>query len=101
MTTRRQTRLRPEICVGTLASGISASMKSGYVSPHSQVCMPPIDVPMTSRRWFTPRPSVSSRCSAVDHVAIAVVGKSRLQAVARLARPAVADVVGQDDEVAR
>ena len=71
------------------------------VSPHSQVCMPPIDVPITSRRWFTPRPSVSRRCSAVDHVAIAVARKPRAQAVARLARLAVADVVGQHDEVAR
>ena len=43
-------RLRPAISTGALASGISASMKSGYVSPHIQVCIPPIDVPMTSRR---------------------------------------------------
>ncbi len=46
----RQTRLRPPICTGRLASGISASIIVGYVSPHSQVCIPPIDVPMTSRR---------------------------------------------------
>ncbi len=50
MMARRQMRLRPEICVGKLASGSKASMKSGYFSPHSQVCMPPIDVPITSRR---------------------------------------------------
>ncbi len=50
MITRRQTRLRPEIGPGRLASGISASMKSGYCSPHIQVCMPPIDVPITRRR---------------------------------------------------
>ena len=36
----------------------------------------------------------------LDHVAIAVVRKSRVQAVARLARLAVADAVGQDDEEA-
>ena len=39
-------------------------MKSGYVSPQSQVCIPPIEVPITSRRWSTFRPSVSSRCWA-------------------------------------
>ena len=50
MIIRRQARFRPEICVGRLASGISASMKSGCISPQSQVCIPPIEVPMTSRR---------------------------------------------------
>ena len=49
MTMRRQTRLRPEICVGRLASGMSASMNCGCSSPQSQVCMPPMEVPMTSR----------------------------------------------------
>ena len=43
-------RLRPEICVGRLARGISASMSSGCRSPQSQTCMPPIEVPMTRRR---------------------------------------------------
>ena len=65
MAIRRHMRLRPEICVGRLASGISASMKSGYISPHSQECMPPIDVPITRRRWLTPSPSVSNRYWAV------------------------------------
>ena len=50
MTTRRQTRLRPEICVGRLPSGMSASMKSGCSSPHSHACIPPIEVPRMSRR---------------------------------------------------
>ena len=49
MTMRRHARLRPEIWVGKLASGMSASMKSGCSSPHSQVCIPPIDVPITNR----------------------------------------------------
>ena len=53
ITIRRIIRLRPAICAGSEASGISASMKSGYISPQSQVCIPPIDVPMTSRRWLT------------------------------------------------
>src|ERR1035438_82960 len=61
ITIRRQTRLRPEICAGRLARGMRASMKSGYRSPQTQVCMPPIDVPRTRRRWFTPSPSASSR----------------------------------------
>src|SRR5437588_270600 len=49
MITRRHARLRPEIRVGRLASGIRASMNSGCSSPQSQVCMPPIEVPMTRR----------------------------------------------------
>ena len=36
-----------------------------------------------------------------DHVAVVVLGKVRVQAVARLARFSVANVVGQDDEVTR
>ena len=47
---RRIIRLRPAICTGALASGISASMKSGCVYPHTQLCIPPIEVPITSRR---------------------------------------------------
>ncbi len=43
-------RLRPAIWVGALASGTSPSMKSGYRSPQTHECMPPIDVPMTSTR---------------------------------------------------
>jgi hypothetical protein len=50
MTIRRIIRLRPEIWTGRLAKGISASMKPGYFSPHTQVCIPPIEVPITSRR---------------------------------------------------
>ena len=55
--------------------------------------MPPMEVPMMSRAWLTPRPSVSSRNSAVDHVGIAVVRKMRMQAVARLTGFAVPDTV--------
>ena len=58
---RRQPRLRAEIWVGKLASGMSASINSGCNSPHNHVCMPPIDVPITRRAWFTPNPSVSKR----------------------------------------
>ncbi|MCU0564796.1 MAG: hypothetical protein MUE48_12820 [Desulfobacterales bacterium] len=57
-------RLRPAIATGRLASGMSASMSCGCVSPHIHVCIPPIEVPMTSRRWFTPSPSVTSRYCA-------------------------------------
>ena len=76
-------------------------MNSGYRDAHSHVCMPPIDVPITSRRWFTFRPSVSRRCSRLDHVDVAVAREPCAQAVARLARVAVADVVRQDDVVLR
>ena len=46
----RITRLRPAICVGTLASGTRPSTKSGYISPHTQQCIAPIEVPRTRRR---------------------------------------------------
>ena len=39
-------------------------MKSGWVSPHTHACIPPIDVPITRRRCVTPRLSVRSRCCA-------------------------------------
>ena len=42
----RQTRLRPAIWAGRLASGTRVSIMSGQRSPHIQHCMPPIDVPM-------------------------------------------------------
>ena len=46
----RHKRLRPAICTGRHAIGMSASMKSGYVSPQTKECMQPMDVPKISRR---------------------------------------------------
>ena len=46
----RMTRLRPAIWVGALASGTRPSTKSGYISPQTQQCIAPIDVPSTSFR---------------------------------------------------
>ena len=43
-------RLRPEICAGVQTIGSSASVKSGYLTPHIQACMPPMEVPTISRR---------------------------------------------------
>ena len=40
----------PAICTGKHASGISASMKSGYTSPQTKECMQPMDVPRTTRK---------------------------------------------------
>ena len=65
MIIRRIIQLRLDISVGCDAIGTSASMKSGYASPQIQVCMPPIELPITRRRCLTPRPSVTSRyCAA-------------------------------------
>ena len=61
--------------------------------------MPPMDVPSASFKWSTPSPSVKSRCCAANHVKIAVAGKSHSQPVARLARRAVPDAIGHDDEI--
>src|SRR3569832_2392902 len=45
----RHSLLRPEICTGRHANGISATKKSGYISPHTKECMHPIDVPRAGR----------------------------------------------------
>ena len=77
------------------------SMKSGYFTPQSQACMPPIELPITSRRCLTPSPSLDQAILRVDHVAIVVVRKCRLHAVGGFRGFAVADAVGNDDEVFR
>ena len=48
----------------TDAIGTAMSMKPGYISAHIQVCMPPIELPITRRRWRTLRCSVTSRYCA-------------------------------------
>ncbi len=44
---------------GTIAT--SASMKSGWLTPHCSVCMPPIDGPTTATTWSMPNFSLSRR----------------------------------------
>ena len=61
---RRIIQLRAAIGVGCAAIGTAASMKSGNMPAHSHDCMPPIELPITSRRCLMPSPSVSSRCCA-------------------------------------
>ena len=60
MIRRRIIQLRLDISVGCEAIGTSASMKSGWATPQIQACMPPIELPITRRRWRMPRPSVTS-----------------------------------------
>ena len=55
ITIRRIIQLRPDIGPGSDAIGTSASMKSGCVVPQTQVSIPPIELPMTRRRWSMPR----------------------------------------------
>ena len=63
--------------------------------------MPPIDVPMTRRRWFTPEAVGQQRVFGVDHVAIADNAEtSSCRPSLGLLDLSVADVVGQHDEVA-
>ena len=64
MIRRRIIQLRLAIAVGCEAIGASASMKSGYFTPHTQVCMPPIELPITRRTWLMPSPSFTSRYCA-------------------------------------
>ena len=52
---------RDAIGVGCEAIGASASIKSGYLTPQIQLCMPPMEFPITSRRCLMPSPSFTSR----------------------------------------
>ena len=61
---RRSIQLRAAISVGCDAIGTSASIICGYFTPQSQVCMPPIELPITSRRCLMPSPSLTSRYCA-------------------------------------
>ena len=61
MISRLIIQLRLDISVGCEAIGTSASMKSGWVTPQIQACMPPIELPSTRRKCRIPSPSVSSR----------------------------------------
>src|SRR5438132_1329462 len=75
-------RFLPAIAAGWQASGIRASMNSGYVSPHTQVCMPPIEAPITSPRWVPRRPSLAGAKtkSAQDEVALGGASRRRARA---------------------
>ena len=61
---RRSIQLRAAISVGCEAIGTSASISADIFTPQSQVCMPPIELPITSRRCLMPRPSVTRRYCA-------------------------------------
>jgi hypothetical protein len=61
---RRSIQLRPDISVGWEAMGTMASIISGWSVPHIQACMPPMELPSTSRSRRTPSPCVTSRCCA-------------------------------------
>ena len=75
-------------------------MSPGYFTPRSSVCMPPIELPITTRRCFTPRCSLHQPVLRVDHVVVVVLREVRAQPVGWLARLAGADRVGNDDVVA-
>ena len=45
---RRHRRLRPSTFVGRAEIGMRASIMSGCRTPHIQVCMPPIEMPITA-----------------------------------------------------
>ena len=64
MSSRRIIQLRPDIGVGSEAIGTAMSIASGYFWAQIQVCMPPIELPITRRSRFTPRCSVTSRYCA-------------------------------------
>ncbi|MNT85519.1 hypothetical protein D3C72_2256960 [compost metagenome] len=61
---RRIIQLRPDMAAGSEAMGTATSMKSGWRWAHTQVCMPPMELPMMARTWRTPRCSVNRRYCA-------------------------------------
>ena len=85
---------------GTIAT--SASMKSGWLTPHCSACMPPIDGPITATTWSMPSFSFSSRYCDSTMSRMANFGKlhARLRlGIARRRGEAVADRIGADDEI--
>ncbi len=64
----RHIALRPAIATGRHASGIHASANPGWDSAHTQVCMPPIEVPITSLRCETPSCSSMRYCASTMSV---------------------------------
>ena len=95
----RHSRLRPAICTGRQASGISASMKSGSAPPH-----PRVHAAHGSADYQPQMIHLQALCQQRvlrhHHVVIVVLRKVRVQAVAWFARSAVADAVRQDEVVA-
>ena len=61
---RRSIQLRAAMPVGCEAIGTTASIIAGWVVAQTQACMPPMELPSTSRSRGMPRPSVTSLCCA-------------------------------------
>src|SRR5215472_896699 len=96
----RAIRLRPAICTGKHASGISASMKSGYTSPpdermHATHGRAEDEPQVIHIKAFRQQLVLSQ-----NHVVVIVLREMRVQAVARLRRFLVTDAVRKNDEVA-
>ena len=97
----RITRLRPAICVGTLAQRDQAVDEVGiHLAPDPAVHRAHRG-PEDQAQMVDLQPISEQRVLRADHVVVGVVGEPRMEAVAWLARFAVADAVGQDDEIAR
>src|SRR5918996_738209 len=62
----RRPALHQPICwalaAAAVAIGTSDRTRSGYITPHSSTCMPPIDPPMTVSHCRTPRWSATAAC---------------------------------------
>src|SRR3979411_3047001 len=55
--------LSKEVDCGEPTIGVPRSMKSGYASIHSNVCMPPMAMPITAHTWELDSHSERNRCS--------------------------------------
>ena len=76
-------------------------MKSGYVSPQTNECMQPIDVPKIEPQMIHFQSVGEQRVMQRDHVVIVVIGKMRVHPVARLRRFSVPDAIHKDQVIAR
>src|SRR5215472_1283527 len=96
---RRSIQLRLAMAVGCDAIGTKAPMYPGYCSPHSHVCIPPIELPMTRANMAHAETFGEQAVLRLDHVGIVVFREFRFQPVGRLCAFAVTDAVRDDDVV--
>src|ERR1700691_6670947 len=95
LTISRHTMFLPLIAAGVVAIATRQSMSFGYISPQSQVCIPPIDVPSTTFRCLLEHLMLSPHL-----ILVAVMRKMGSQPVRWFAGISSADNVGDHKKIA-